>query len=155
MLVVKDPPVNAGNIRDAYLIPGLGRSPEEGHGNLPPVFLPRESHEQGAWWATVHRVAKSQTWLKQVSMHVHTINILIIISCLRYIPSSLQETKVGRALIYNDQKQEIAREIEVVYSLYLNKKMPPHSQVNTHCGGKILIGVPLTFLFCHLCLLYL
>ena len=87
--MVKDPLVNVGNIRDAYLIPWLGRSPGEGHGNPPPVFLPRESHEQGAWWATVHRVTKSQTWLKQVSMHVHTINILIIISCLRYIPSSL------------------------------------------------------------------
>ena len=27
--------------------------------------------DRGAWWATVHWVAQSQTWLKQVSMHVH------------------------------------------------------------------------------------
>jgi len=27
------------------------------------VFLPGESHGQGAWWAIVHRVAKSWTWL--------------------------------------------------------------------------------------------
>ena len=33
VLVVKNPPANAGDIRDAGLIPGLGRSPERGHGN--------------------------------------------------------------------------------------------------------------------------
>ena len=32
--VVKNPPANAGNIRDAGLIPGLGRSTGEGHGPL-------------------------------------------------------------------------------------------------------------------------
>ena len=31
--MVKNPPTNAGDIRDAGLIPGLGRSPEEGHGD--------------------------------------------------------------------------------------------------------------------------
>ena len=30
---------------------------------LTPVFLPEESMDRGAWWATVHRVAKSRTWL--------------------------------------------------------------------------------------------
>ena len=33
VLVVKDPPANAGDRRDVDLIPGLGRSPGEGHGN--------------------------------------------------------------------------------------------------------------------------
>ena len=32
-LVVKKPPANAGDIRDAGLIPGSGRSPGGGHGN--------------------------------------------------------------------------------------------------------------------------
>ena len=35
----------------------------------PLQFLPGESHGQGAWGATVHRVAKSQTRLKQLNMH--------------------------------------------------------------------------------------
>jgi len=34
VLVVKKPPVNAGDIRNTVLIPGSGRSPGEGHGNL-------------------------------------------------------------------------------------------------------------------------
>ena len=36
-----------------------------------PVFLPRESHGQGAWRATVHRLAESRTRLKRLSMHRH------------------------------------------------------------------------------------
>ena len=34
MLVVKNPPANAGDVRDSGLIPGSGRSPEGGHGTL-------------------------------------------------------------------------------------------------------------------------
>ena len=33
MLVVKNPPTNAGDVRDTDLIPGLGRAPKGGHGN--------------------------------------------------------------------------------------------------------------------------
>ena len=55
--MVKNPPANAGDLRDASLIPGLGRSPEVGNGNpLQYSCLDRE-----AWQATVHGVAKSQT----------------------------------------------------------------------------------------------
>ena len=36
---------SARNAGDLGLIPGLGRSPGEGHGNPTPVFLPGESHE--------------------------------------------------------------------------------------------------------------
>ena len=43
-LVLKNPPANAGDIRDASLIPGFGRSPGEGSGNL--LFFPGESHGQ-------------------------------------------------------------------------------------------------------------
>ena len=45
--VVKNPPVIAGGVRDAGLIPKMGRSPEEGKGNLPLVlFLPEKFHGQ-------------------------------------------------------------------------------------------------------------
>ena len=43
VLVVKNPPANAGDIRDVGLSPGLGRSSGEGNGNL---FLLEESHGQ-------------------------------------------------------------------------------------------------------------
>ena len=38
VLVVKNLPANAGDVRDAYSIPGLGRSPGGGHGNLPCIL---------------------------------------------------------------------------------------------------------------------
>ena len=44
--MVKNTPAKAGGIRDAGLIPGLGRSPGGGHGQHTPVSLPGESHAQ-------------------------------------------------------------------------------------------------------------
>ena len=43
---MKYPPDNAGDMRDAGSIPGLGRSPGGGHGNPLQYFLPGESHGQ-------------------------------------------------------------------------------------------------------------
>ena len=44
--MVKNPPDNAGDIRDVGLIPGWGRSPGGGHGKPTSVFLPGKSHRQ-------------------------------------------------------------------------------------------------------------
>jgi len=43
------------------LIPGPGRSPGEGHSNPLQYSFLENSMDRGAWWATVHGVAKSQT----------------------------------------------------------------------------------------------
>ena len=48
---------------DLGLIPGLGRSPGEGNGNPLQYSCLENPMDRGAWWATVHRVAKSQTRL--------------------------------------------------------------------------------------------
>ena len=64
MLVVKNPPTKEGDIRDAVSIPGLERSPGGGHGNLLPYSCLENPKNRGAWWDTVHGVAKSQTQLK-------------------------------------------------------------------------------------------
>ena len=63
-LVVKNLPVNAGDIRDTGSVPGLGRSPGEGNGYLLQYSCLENPMDRGAWWATVHRVAKSWTRLK-------------------------------------------------------------------------------------------
>ena len=54
---------NAGDIKDLSAIPGLGRSPGEGHGNSLQYSCLEHNMDRGAWRGTVHRVAKSQTWL--------------------------------------------------------------------------------------------
>ena len=56
-LVVKNPPANAGNVRDVGSIPALGRSPREG---LQYSCLGNPM-DRGASWTVVHGVAKSQT----------------------------------------------------------------------------------------------
>jgi len=61
--VVKNPPANAGDARDAGLIPGSGRSPGGGNGNSLQYSCLENSMDRGAWKATVHGVAKSQTQL--------------------------------------------------------------------------------------------
>ena len=63
-LVVKNPPANAGEIRDVGLIPALGRSPGGGHGSPLQYSCLENPMDRGAWRATVHRVGKNQTRLK-------------------------------------------------------------------------------------------
>ena len=65
--IVKNPPVNAGDIRDVGLIPELGRSPRGGRGNLLQYFCLENPMDRGAWRATVHGVTKRRTRLKQLS----------------------------------------------------------------------------------------
>ena len=68
--MVKNLPANAGDERDAGSIPGSGRSPEGGHGNPHQYSCLENPMDRGAWQATVHRVAKSLTRLKQLGrMH--------------------------------------------------------------------------------------
>ena len=56
--IVKNSPVNAGDKRDTGMIPGLGRSPGEGHGNPLQYSCLGNPMDRGAWWTTVHRVAE-------------------------------------------------------------------------------------------------
>ena len=74
VLLVKNLPANGGNIRDQGLIPVLERSPGGGNCNPLQNSCMENSMDRGTWQATVHRVAKSQTQLKQLSTRTHTID---------------------------------------------------------------------------------
>ena len=60
--MVKNLPANAED-RDMSSIPGLGRSPKEENGNPLQYSCLENPMDRGAWWATAHGVAKSQTQL--------------------------------------------------------------------------------------------
>ena len=62
-VVIKNPPANAGDIRDVGSIPGLGRTPKGGHGNPHQYPCLENPMDRGAWWATVQGVTKSWTQL--------------------------------------------------------------------------------------------
>ena len=72
--MVKNPPANAVDIRDAGSNPGLGRSPVGRHGNPLQYSCLENPMDRGAWWATVHGVTKSRTQLKRLGTHTCTIN---------------------------------------------------------------------------------
>ena len=59
--VVNSLPDYAGGTRDSGSIPGLGRSPGEGNGNPLQYSCLESPMDRGAWWATVHGIAESQT----------------------------------------------------------------------------------------------
>ena len=58
------------NEEDLGSIPGLGRSPGEGNGYPPQYSGLENSMDRGAWWATVHGVAKSQTGLSDFHFQI-------------------------------------------------------------------------------------
>ena len=60
-LVVKNRPANAVDQRDVGSIPGSGRSPGEGNGNLLQYSCLENPMDRGAWQTTIHGVAKSWT----------------------------------------------------------------------------------------------
>ena len=62
--MLKNPPANAGDIRDADMIPRLRRSPAGGHSNPFQYSCLESPMDRGTWQATVHGVAESRTWLK-------------------------------------------------------------------------------------------
>ena len=63
VLVVKNPPANAGDARDVSSIPKSGRSLGEGNVNPLQYSCLENPMDKGAWWARVHGVVKSRTQL--------------------------------------------------------------------------------------------
>ena len=68
VLVVKNPPVNAGDIRDMNLIPDWGRYPGGGHGNPVQYSCLENPMDRGAWRATVHGVAKESDTTERLTL---------------------------------------------------------------------------------------
>ena len=68
-LGVKNPPTDAGGVRDADLIAGLERFPGGGNGSPLQYSYLENPMDRGAWRATVYRVSKSQTRLKRLNTH--------------------------------------------------------------------------------------
>ena len=66
LLVVKNPPANAEDTRDAGSISELGRSPGARHGNPLQYSCLENPMDRETWRATVHRV--TQNWTK-LNMH--------------------------------------------------------------------------------------
>ena len=72
VLVVKNPPATAGDAGDSGLILGWRRFPGVRNGNPLQYSCLENPLDRGAWWSTVHGVAKGPTLLMWLSMHGRT-----------------------------------------------------------------------------------
>ena len=81
--MVKNPPASAGDVKDVGSIPGLGRSPGGGSGNPLQYSSLENPMDRGAWWAIIHRVAKSQTQLKRLSPHAKLLYNVVLVSAVQ------------------------------------------------------------------------
>ena len=67
--MVKNPPANAGDPRDATSVPGSGRLPVGRNGNPFQYSCLKNPTDKGDWWAIIHAVAKSWTRMQLLSTH--------------------------------------------------------------------------------------
>ena len=75
-LVVKNPPANAGDVRDEGSIPRSGRTPGIGNGNPLPYSCLENPRDWGAWGAAICGVTQSRTRLTRLSSkHIFYINM--------------------------------------------------------------------------------
>ena len=112
---------HAGDLRS---IPGLGRSPGEGNGNPLQYSCLENPMDRGAWWATVHRVAKSWTRLSDFTFTI----------CNGYSHSSHFPDKETEA-------QELKRLAQVTQPAGSRAGFPPASEVQTLAALSLLATV--------------
>ena len=127
-LVVKNLPTNAGNTRDA-LIPGSGRSPGGGNDNPFQYSCLGNPMDGGAWRATVHGAAKSQTWLSAWEHLGHeSACVPSRFSCV-WLCVTLWTTACQAPL-------SMGRRSFYIKSVFLNRS--PHTAASEFVGGDIL-----------------
>ena len=82
-----DGKASACNVGDPGSIPRLGRSPGEGNGNPLQYSCLENSMDGGAWWATVHGVAKSWTQLSNFTQYIYIYIYVYIYNLIHIIKS--------------------------------------------------------------------
>ena len=123
----KDLPANAGDIKDSDLIPGWKRSPGGKHGNIFQYFSLENPMEGGTWGITVHSVRRSQTGLKQLSIHAYWTS----------------------TLVYNSYSSSVNYPNSVLQSKYFSSSV---CQLESHIAVHYLFSSMAFLCFCTICL---
>ena len=77
----KESSCNVGDAWDGDLILGLGRSPGVVNGNLLQYSCLGNPLDRGPWWATVHGVTKSWTWLSDRAQLICLFSVVLHLRC--------------------------------------------------------------------------
>ena len=80
--MVKNLPANTGDIRDTGSIPGSGRSPGRGHGNLLQYSSLEDPMNRGGWWTTVYSHEESDT--AKATEHIVCLTFLLLFMAILY-----------------------------------------------------------------------
>ena len=141
MLVVKNPPVNAGDIRDLGSIPSSGRSPGGGHGNPLKYCLLENPMDRGAWLATVHgghRESVRYDWsdlaLTDTIMNMKNLNIKFM-HTLAFYPKLL--FKNSALLHFSGKIKAYKNNLSQKYS-YQGSLTSVHSLLTAFISGPML-----------------
>ena len=97
-LEVNNPPCNEGDGRDAGFTSGSGRSPGGGYGNPLQYSCLENPMGRGPLQATVHRIAKSRTWLKTARTHTYFSASFPLYQELR-VPPSVPQANCAKTLV--------------------------------------------------------
>ena len=128
VLVVKNPPANAGDTRDTGMTPGSGTSPGEGNGNSLQYSCLGNPMDRGVWWAGV---TKCWTWLSdwaQTSMYFFFYKNMILVQLIKIFIWLHQVIAVACKLL-----------VAVMWDLVPWPRMKPHS---VHWECRILATGP-------------
>ena len=110
---------------DLGLIPRLGRSPGKGNGNPLQYSCQGNPMDRGAWWATVHGVAKSRT---RLSDFTHKVNPIIVLECLLGIFwSKRRQFSSEIAFLYSLCLSILTVNFEMTMNRWLSPQHPEHS----------------------------
>ena len=89
--MVKNPPANAGEVRDSGLIPGLERSPGGGNGNPLQYSYLGNPMDKGYWWAPWGRKESDMT--EHTHTHTHTHHTHLKMAWIDEIANSIVHSK--------------------------------------------------------------
>ena len=113
---MKNSPANAGDKRDMGSIPKSGRFPGEGNGNPLQYSCLENPMDRGAWRATVYRVAKSQTRLKDTSLpdapphQNYSLSLPTSISILKSQVCTFQDAKISVGFVGSQEINQFCRQ---------------------------------------------
>ena len=144
--VIKNTPASEGDTRNTGSTPRSGRSPRGGSGTPRQHSCLRNPRDRAVWRATVHGVAKSQTWLSSWA-HTHLIYnscICLMHFLLLHILSCLEDAHSRMLLTTNSETSWWAGYLDSVHMCSEDApqkwgcQKPTWSQLRSHCCNKAI-----------------
>ena len=152
VLVAKNPPASAGDVRNMLSIPGLRISPGGRHENPLQYSCLENPMDRGAWRPVVHGDAKSRRWLKQLSTHTHTCYTLGLVWSVILATWPLEEWVFGIPALgiqnceslHHREKVDLGRRDYPRFLLWVNNELRNEKSVELYMATSCISWCPLS-----------